>query len=164
MAALLALVGSRIFGPLAMVSMPVQLALLYWARRSELSADRASALVMGGSQPVIDAMARLAGGPKSITDQINRDLWARQAEEYDKLMESQWDELLQGLAVMDRSHPFLAVRTREITNWCDSAEFRDLLAGARAPAEGTCPSCGTPLGAGWKFCRHCGAAVQKEKG
>jgi len=33
--------GERIFGPLSVLSIPVQVALLYWFRRSELSADRA---------------------------------------------------------------------------------------------------------------------------
>jgi Zn-dependent protease with chaperone function len=67
MAALLAMVGPAIFGPLAALSLPVQLGLRYWARRSELSADRAAAAVMGGAQPVVDSFIRLAGSPARST-------------------------------------------------------------------------------------------------
>ncbi len=110
MAQMLAKYGPAIFGPLAALSMPVQLALFYWARRSELSADRAAALFMKGSSSVVETMIRLAGGPKSITGTVSLDLYLQQAEAYDKLQESHWDRFLQGIAVMNMDHPFLSVR------------------------------------------------------
>ncbi|MCW8133894.1 MAG: M48 family metallopeptidase [Planctomycetota bacterium] len=115
--------GSAVFGPLARLSLPIQLALLYWMRRSELSADRAAAYVMGSDQPVVEVMARLAGGPKSITSEIDLGLYAKQAEAYDTLMESKWDQILQGMVAMSQQHPFLAVRANEIRTWCRSDEF-----------------------------------------
>ena len=75
MAQMLAKYGPAIFGPLAALSMPVQLGLFYWARRSELSADRAAALFMQGSSSVVETMIRLAGGPKSITANVSLDLY-----------------------------------------------------------------------------------------
>jgi Zn-dependent protease with chaperone function len=85
--------GPQIFGPLAMLSTPVNAALFYWVRRSELSADRAAAVVMGGSEAVVDTMIRLAGGPKSITQDVDVALYLEQAQAYDKLLESEWDNL-----------------------------------------------------------------------
>lgn len=115
--------GAAIFGPIARLSLPIQLALLYWMRRSELSADRAAAFVMGSDKPVVEVMARLAGGPKSITKNLNLELYAKQAEAYDQLMESKWDQVLQGMMVMSQQHPFLAVRANEIRTWCRSEAF-----------------------------------------
>jgi Zn-dependent protease with chaperone function len=162
MAAFLVTAGAMAFGPLAAFAGPVRLALLYWMRRSELSADRAAAAVMGGPRPVVDSFLRLAGGPKSITGAIDVERYAKQAEEYDKLMESQWNQLLQGLAAMSATHPFLAVRTREILNWGRSDQFRRVVAaGAAETAWGgrRCPSCRAPVEESWRFCRLCGTAL-----
>lgn len=43
---------------------PAVLALLYWYRRSEFSADRAAAVVMEDHKPLVETMIRLSGGPK----------------------------------------------------------------------------------------------------
>jgi Zn-dependent protease with chaperone function len=125
-------IGERVYGPLSLLSVPVQVALLYWFRRSELSADRAAAVVMGGSKPVVNTIVRLAGGPKSITADVNMDLYMAQSRAYDKLMESGWDSLLQGLIIARQTHPYLSVRAREITRWCDEPDFEALMKRARA--------------------------------
>lgn len=46
-----------------------------------------------------------------------------QAEVYDKLLGSQWDNLLQGSATAGADHPFASVRTREIIKWFKSEHF-----------------------------------------
>ncbi len=151
--------GAQIFGPLAALSMPVQLGLLYWVRRSELSADRAAAVVMKGSQSVVETMIRLAGGPKSITGKVNLDLYLKQAETYDKLQESQWDKFLQGVAVMNLDHPFLSVRAREITRWCQTEQFQHIVLALEKQEWPKCPACGAPVRVNWKFCNNCGQTI-----
>jgi len=127
MAIFLIQAGEHIFGPLSVLSIPVQVALLYWFRRSELSADRAAAVATGGSKLVVNTMIRLAGGPKSMTAPVDVDLYMAQSKAYDKLMESGWDQVLQGLVVARMTHPFPSVRAREITRWCDSTDFQKLM-------------------------------------
>jgi len=157
MADMLLKFGTAIYGPLAAVATPVKLGLLYWYRRSELSADRASAVVLKDPRSVVETMIRLAGGPKSITGKVNIDLYIKQAEAYDKLQDSSWDKLLQGIAILDAEHPFLAVRTREITQWCASEHFQRLLqAIAEAEAAPKCPGCSKPVKENWRFCGYCG--------
>lgn len=56
------------------------------------------------------------------------ELYLRQADAYDKLLESNWDKILQGMAVMHMDHPFLAVRAREIVRWGESEQFRRIRA------------------------------------
>lgn len=157
MATLLIEHGSAIFGPLALLSTPIQLALLYWMRRSELSADRAAAVVMRGSKSVIDVMIRLAGGPRSITGKIDIELYIQQADAYDKLLESQWDQLLQGLAARDDTHPLLSIRTREIIKWCAGEHFQRLVQNlSEEEAAPKCPGCRRRVHDTWKFCNYCG--------
>lgn len=163
MADLLVKFGPAVFGPLASVSAPVRLALLYWSRRSELSADRAAAVIMGSADSVVETMIRLAGGPKNITDKVNVELYMQQAESYDKLQDSNWDKLLQGVAIMNESHPFLAVRAREISTWCEGEQYTRLKEAIENPKTTQhCSTCQQPLQAEWKFCGHCGATKQSE--
>jgi Zn-dependent protease with chaperone function len=67
MADMLLTVGAAAFSPVSMLSEPMKLALLYWYRRSELSAERAAAVVLKSAKSVVDLMVRLTGGPKAIT-------------------------------------------------------------------------------------------------
>jgi Zn-dependent protease with chaperone function len=158
MADMLTKVGGSVFGPLAAVSLPVQLALLYWARRSELSADRAAALVCGSPDPVVHTMIRLAGGPRSITKDVDLELYAQQGAEYSKLLDSLWDKVMQGYAVMEQDHPFTSVRTWEIREWCATERFALMAEKLRKyDAQSSCPVCGGPIQAGWRFCKNCGA-------
>lgn len=155
--------GAQLFGPIAMAAKPIEIALAYWSRRSEFSADRAAAVVLGSAQPVVETMIRLAGGPKAITAQVDVDEYLRQAAAFDRLAESTWDRLLQVVAVMEASHPFNSVRAREILRWCESDEYQRLSGALRSRGDGTagrrCPECEQPAEAGWRFCRHCGGAL-----
>jgi len=162
MATMLFQFGTKIFGPLAVVAGPVWLALLYWQRRSELSADRAAAVAMDGTDPVVDTMIRLSGGPKSITGKVNIEEYIKQADVYDKITEeSQWQMLLQGIAIMNQDHPFTAVRTKEIIKWGSGEQFQRILQAKRENGSGPkCPNCGSPLQEEWIFCRQCGTKIK----
>lgn len=158
MASMLIQFGSKIFGAMAAVAAPVTLALLYWQRRSELSADRAAVLAMEGIEPVVKTMIRLAGGPKSITEDVNIDLYIKQAEAFDRMIEnSWWDKVLQGYAIMNQNHPFLSVRTREILKWERDDYFQAYI---RALDEEKCTircrACNAAIKKDWIYCQYCG--------
>ena len=153
--------GANKIGLLGVITTPVELALLYWSRKSELSADRAAAVVMGSSQPVVETMIRLSGGPKSITKQVNIAEYAAQAEVYDALQEKNWDKILQTYATAFLSHPFSAVRTREILKWCDNEHFNRLVENIKLQESGKkCTCCQRSVDSIWKFCKFCGAKIQ----
>jgi Zn-dependent protease with chaperone function len=160
MADLVTSIGESIWGPLAAAATPVKLALLYWDRRSELSADRAAALVAGNSDSIVQTMIRLAGGPRSLTHDVDVALYAQQGAEYWKLNESLWDRVLQGMAVMQQNHPFTAVRTHEILEWTRGEEFAGLLKKLKAEATARrCPQCGKIVKEDWRFCQGCGKTM-----
>lgn len=160
MADLLLKIGPSVLGPLAAVAMPVKAALFYWSRRSELSADRAAAVVMNGAQPVVNVMIRLAGGPQSLTGGIDVQLYLQQAQAYDRLLDSHWDRLLQGVAVMWADHPFLSVRSREIVEWCATEQFRRIVSAFQEYKAGLrCRMCSDRIEQAWQFCRKCGSKI-----
>ncbi len=153
--------GLSALGVAGIAFQPAVLALLYWYRRSEFSADRAAAVVTGGPEAMVETMIRLAGGPKSLTDKVNVDLFARQAEDYQDILDkSWWDKILQGLAVMQMDHPLPAVRVRELRRWCEQYPFKNLLGRLNeVESESGCPRCKKAVSADWKFCRYCGVLL-----
>lgn len=161
--------GTDLLG-LDMLSMPLKLALLHWQRCSEFSADRAAAIYMQGSDSVVETMIRLAGGNKSISSKINKDLYLKQADEYNELIQtSAWNKTLQYLILMDKNHPFTSVRASEIQKWCESEHFKKVmdyrnlesnkienLNTNHGNSSKSCRNCGSPIGEGWIFCKQCG--------
>jgi hypothetical protein len=106
-------------------------------------------------------MARLAGGPKAITADINMEEWAKQAEKYEELCnDNLWDKSLQLSVVIDLDHPLNAVRVREILNWGKSQQYKNLMQNLNAEASGKkCPKCNRAVCADWAYCKHCGAKL-----
>ena len=150
--------GAGLFRTLAVLAEPVQLSLLYWNRRSELSADRAGAVAVGSPDPIVSTMIRLAGGPRSITDKVDVNVYLEQAADYDKLGDDTWDKMLQSLAVSHADHPFLTVRCREIKQWAATDHFQRLIKCIHDGSGSKCLKCGNIIDSQWKFCNYCGAA------
>lgn len=152
--------GLANLGILGTLAIPVQYALCYWSRKSELSADRAASIITS-PEVVASTMARLSGGPKSLTSQINLEEWAKQADSYEQIQnDGLWNKTLQLAVIAGLDHPFSAVRVREILKWGDSEQYRIIKNGG-SPSNCTgsankCPKCGQQTESDWKFCRYCG--------
>ena len=144
---------------------PIILAIKYWQRRSELSADRASVVYVGGHEVPCRALLRICGGPDNLTKNINLQEYAEQAKAYDALIsKSKWNKLLQNMTVMDADHPFAAVRIRELLSWTASEQFVKLKeAMALAEVSPMCTKCGLRISAKAKFCKYCGNNMKGEK-
>jgi Zn-dependent protease with chaperone function len=150
--------GLASLGILGSLAVPIEYALLYWSRKSELSADRAAAIVTS-PEVVASVQARLSGGPSTITSKIDLNEWAKQADEYDRIQNSGlWNKTLQLSVIAGLDHPFAAVRVREILNWGESEQFRLIrkvsLLGAGSGKR--CPNCDSHVDDDWLFCRKCG--------
>lgn len=145
-------------GVLGDLTLPIRYAILYWSRKSELSADRAASIITS-PEVVASTMARLSGGPKSITSQIDMQEWARQADEYEKIQnDGLWNKALQLSVIAGLDHPFSAVRVREILKWGESEQYRQIKNSGSLfnPSAHVCPNCGSAVEDDWKFCRNCG--------
>ena len=153
--------GADALGVLGSLTVPIQYAIFYWQRKSELSCDRCASIITS-PEVVARAMARFSGGPKSITASLNMYEWARQADQYDAIRnDNLWNKTLQLAAIAGQSHPFSAVRVREILRWGNSAQYQDVKRKLLAVLPGrTCPHCKRPVSSNWLFCQHCGTKLQ----
>ena len=153
--------GSISLGLLGELIKPVEVALLYWYRKSELSCDRCSSIVTN-PETVCRMLARLAGGPRSITANVNMQEWAKQADKYDEIYnDGLWNKTLQVMNTMFLDHPYAAVRVREILKWSQSLQYQNLLRNLRAVDAGmACPNCHQAIDADWQFCKHCGTKLK----
>lgn len=154
--------GLASLGILGSLATPIQYALYYWSRKSELSADRAASIVTS-PEIVASTMARLSGGPKNITSQIDLEEWASQADEYDEIQNSGlWNKALQIAVIAGLDHPFAAVRVREVLNWGKSEQYAIIKNGSLLSETNACvcPYCGKSVEKNWRFCRRCGHQLQ----
>ena len=132
------------------------IALLYWNRKSELSCDRVAAYITS-PETTISMLSRLAGGPHHITYDFNVDEYIEQAKIYDSIREDNlWDRTLQAYITMDRDHPFVSVRVRELLKWTNTQHYINLKAGIPV-----CPYCHNVLDGDEKYCGHCGRYVKE---
>lgn len=150
--------GSDALGLLGSFTLPLKIALWYWYRKSELSCDRCASVVTS-PEIVASTMARLAGGPKAITNNINMEEWAKQADKYDEIYnDGLWNKTLQISVTMGMSHPFSAVRVREILKWGNSSQYRNLTnrpSPTGSSNSGRCPHCNRLISPNWTYCKFC---------
>ena len=144
-------------GLLGNAILPVFWALQYWSRRSELSADRASAVATGDPMRMVNVLIRLSGGPIALTKDINIEEFVQQAEYYDDLQKNnKWDKLIQDYNILMSSHPYAAIRVREILKWEKSEQWKRIKAEGQQADKPHCPACRKPVDEAWKYCQHCG--------
>ena len=109
------------------VSLGIASALLAWARRAELSCDRAALLVTQDAHVIGRTMMKLAGG--TFASKIDYELFLEQGREFKKNYDSSrldrfWADVLNsGL-----SHPFPIWRVAEILEWVETGQYADLMA------------------------------------
>ncbi len=107
------------------VFFPCLMALRYWIRSSELSADRCAAAVVG-EETFQRAMLKMTSGLPEIHGDPYQLVW--QAAEYEKLCgDSVWDKIQQAGRVAFNTHPQMCQRALEAHRWCKSWQYRKLV-------------------------------------
>jgi Zn-dependent protease with chaperone function len=108
------------------VSAGISSALLAWARRAELSCDRAALLVTQDAHVIGRTMMKLAGG--TFASKIDYDLFLDQAREFQKNYdENKLDKFWADIMAAGLSHPFPIWRVGEILEWVDSGQYAGLM-------------------------------------
>jgi len=101
-------------------------ALLAWARRAELSCDRAALIVTQDADVIGRTMMKLCGG--TFASRVDYEQFLVQARDFqknydDKALDRFWADIItSGL-----SHPFPVWRTSEILQWVESEQYRNLI-------------------------------------
>ena len=110
--------------PLPLV--PVRTALMEWGRATELSADRAAALVTRDPLAVCRTLMSLAGG--AMVSELDLDAFMKQGLDY-KDKGGGLERLTRLLLDLGVTHPMPVKRTHELMAWVRSGEF-DRIVGA----------------------------------
>jgi Zn-dependent protease with chaperone function len=144
-------------------------ALLYalydWTRKSELTADRAGLLVAQDPDVCVRVDMKLAGGSGRVTAMLNEDEFIKQADDYDDMGDNLLDALYQFDMTAWQTHPFPALRAREIRRWSETEEYRRILRGEYprmndADLDRRCKRCmalvENPM---FRFCPECGETL-----
>lgn len=106
--------------------MPVRTALLEWYRATELSCDRASALVTRDPLAVCRTLMSITSG--AMVDQLDLDAFMTQSMEYAETG-SGLERLTRLLLDLGVTHPLPVRRTRELMLWVRSGEFDRVVGG-----------------------------------
>ena len=103
---------------------PILMAMQYWSRKSELSADRCEAAIVGHEVyqrtllKLTCGLSKIEGSPYQLIEQ---------AREYHKMEhESWWDIIQQNCRIAFYSHPQSCERAWEIDRWKNTWQYRRL--------------------------------------
>ena len=108
------------------ISAGIGSALLAWARRAELSCDRAAALVVQDPHIVGRTMMKLAGG--TFASKMDYDQFLEQGREFQKNYdEKKLDKFWADILNAGLSHPFPIWRVSEVIKWVESGEYDEVM-------------------------------------
>lgn len=106
--------------------LPIQLALLEWYRKSELSADRAGLLATQDTEASKRMFMKLAGGGDA--SQMNLEAFMEQAREYES-EGGPLDTIYKILNTLNATHPFNTLRAAELDKWITGGTYEVILGG-----------------------------------
>jgi Zn-dependent protease with chaperone function len=113
---------------------PAVIALNGWARRAEVTCDRAGLICTRDLDVSIGCLVKLAIGSRKLYDDINLEEYLAQMEEANRGV-GRFDELM-------RTHPYLPKRVAALRLFADTTYFRSLIGTASDPSKVD----GTPAG------------------
>ena len=109
-----------------LVLAPIQFALLEWARKSELSADRAGLLAAQDPRASMRMFLKMAGGGDMT--EMDLDAFLAQAKEYEETGNAV-DRVFKILNTLPHSHPFNTLRAAELERWITAGTYEKVLGG-----------------------------------
>jgi hypothetical protein len=104
----------------------VQYALLEWSRASELTCDRAAAIVTRDPRLVCKMLMTMSGGAKA--SDLNLDAFMRQAMDYTEAGEG-LDRLQRLLTDLRQTHSLPVKRVHELLSWVRDGEYDRIVGG-----------------------------------
>lgn len=123
------------FGLSNLISTGLMLAFYEWLRKAELSADRASLLIMDDLNPVLHSMMRLAGGSAKYAHELSLEELIKQSDRASALDDDQLNQFYKFSLYNDvasgvfLTHPFTIERVRFLREWSTSTEFQTIRRG-----------------------------------
>jgi len=108
------------------LSSTMRAALLAWARRAELSCDRAALLVTQDPDVIGRTMMKLCGG--TFASKVDYDQFLVQARDFQRnYSEKALDRFWADIVTSGMTHPFPVWRVSEILKWVDEGDYEKVL-------------------------------------
>lgn len=104
----------------------ISAALSEWARKAELSSDRAGLLSTQDVAAAIRVQMKVASG--GHLEDLDQTEFLQQAKEYDET-EDLRDSVMKFMLIENATHPMNVVRAGELRRWVDSGQYADILSG-----------------------------------
>lgn len=136
-------------------------ALFDWARKSELTADRAELLVTQDVEICISTHMKMAAGSKTVYDTLDVHEFLKQGAKYEDLDYDLLNKFYKFFFELWLSHPLPVYRAKELKDWGESKQFEEIMAG-RYPTKDDdlglreCPHCSAKISPTFFFCPDCG--------
>ncbi|MFN8658531.1 MAG: M48 family metalloprotease [Candidatus Obscuribacterales bacterium] len=144
-----------------LITQGVLVALFEWARKSELTADRAELIVAQDVEVCLETHMKMTAGSKTIYNQLDHAEFLKQGAKYEELDHDMLNKFYKFFFELWLSHPLPVYRAKEIKDWSESKQYQEIMAG-RYPTEEqnlnlrTCPHCGAKVSPNFFFCPDCG--------
>lgn len=106
--------------------LPIQLALLEWFRKSELSCDRAGLLASQDPVASMRMFMKMAGGGK--VEDMDLNAFMVQAKEYETGGDAA-DMIAKVINTLGMTHPFHTLRAAELQRWVEGGDYDRILRG-----------------------------------
>ena len=116
-AAIVALLGQATLGIGALLAQGAVYAIYEWQRNAELSCDRAGLLCVQDLEPPMRTLMKLAGGARSLYDEMDMAEFLTQARDYEDADRSTLNRVYKVLLTAARTHPYAVLRAKEIDLW-----------------------------------------------
>ena len=120
------------------VGSSLELVLMYWSRMSEFTADRAGLLACQNKDAALSAIIKMAGLPLKYYENINKNAFLKQAEEFEQMHKDFLSGTMQNLSILTSTHPWTVYRAAELVKWIDSGEYDRVLSKVTANTKRCC--------------------------
>lgn len=129
------------------------LALQYWNRMSEFTADRAGLLACQDLEQALNVIMKMSGLPMKYYSDASLAGFIEQAREFNDKYSGTFDTVVRNLSILGADHPWTVVRAAELIKWVEAGEYDRILKrtkgkicandGSQVPIDAmVCPICG----------------------
>lgn len=133
---------------------PIQLGLLYWQKMSAFTCDRAALLACQDKEAALATIAKIAGVPEVMYDNINTEWLLEQGKRFEKDFDGLVDTTAKEMSLAFCDEPWAVYRAIELKKWIDSGEYQRIL---DTYGGKLCNKCkGAWVGPDAKVCHVCG--------
>jgi len=111
----------------SLIAKPLTLALAYWNRMSEFTADRAGLLACQDLNAALSSIMKMSGIPERYYGSASVEEFVKQAKELSNRYNGMAENLIKLVEICDEDHPWTVVRAAELVNWVESGQYQYIL-------------------------------------